>query len=384
MKNRRAEFNHRVQTLVEAEETLNAIRTGCVDAFVVQEPEGHRVYTLEGADLPYSILVERMEQGAAILNAHGEIVYCNVSLADLLGIPAASTIGFPLQNFILQSDQASYQTLLREAEVGASEGEMSLLRSDGTPVVAKLFFRFLSRDKSAFGVLISDLTIQKQQEKLAVHLQQMQDEERRRIARELHDSVGQLASAIAMNVAKVSTEAHKLSPEAAQAVQENAGLIEEINNEIRTISHLLHPPLLDEVGLTSAIRWYVDGFSQRSKIETVFVVSASFPRLSQEMEIAIFRAVQECLTNVHRHSGSSTCTVVMADDGEQIRVQVKDSGRGIPLGKQSSLPSSGGVGLRGMQERIRQLEGRLDINSSEGGTIVTVTLPIRRASPGAA
>jgi PAS domain S-box-containing protein len=360
----------------EAEDTLRAIQQGAVDAFVVEEPEGHRVYTLEGSDLPYSVLVERMQQGAAMLNDRGEVIYCNLSLAQLLGVPREAVIGLPLQNLISVDDHAACQDLIREMQIGSREGEMRLRRADGALVSARFTFNPLSRDKSATGVLVTDLTSQKQLEELAFRLQRMQDEERRRIARELHDSVGQLLAAIGMNISTLKTEAHKLNPETAKLVYENEGLVNQMSEEIRTISHLLHPPLLDEVGLPSALRWYTDGFSQRSKIQTSLEVPETIERLPEEMEIAIFRAVQECLTNVHRHSGSSTCSVRIVSATDRLLVEVKDQGCGIPQERLATLTYSGGVGFRGLRERLRRLGGTLDISADRSGTTVTATLPL--------
>jgi PAS domain S-box-containing protein len=362
----------------EAEETLRAIRDGAVDAFVVQEADGHHVYTLEGSDLPYSALVERMQQGAAMLNDRGELIYCSPSLAQLLGVSREAVIGRALQDLVDSIDQSTCQKLLSEADSGSSEGEMSLRRADGNLVSAHFSFRLLSRHKSATGLLITDLTEQKQQEKFTLRLQRMQDEERRRIARGLHDSVGQLLVALGLNIARIGKEAHKLSPEAAKLIRDDAAMIDQINNEIRTISHLLHPPLLDEVGLPSALRWYIDGFAERSNIQTSLDIPKKLDRLPQEMEIAIFRSVQECLTNIHRHSGSSECTVKVIRDDHSLRVEVMDRGRGIAKDKLPMLTSLGGVGLRGMKERLRQLGGRLDIHSNKSGTCVIATLPLPR------
>jgi two-component system, NarL family, sensor kinase len=360
----------------EAAETLRAICEGTVDAFVVEEPEGHRVYTLEGADLPYSVLVERMREGAAIVNAHGHIIYCNPSLADLIGMPRETVISLPLRSFLPATDHSSLQNRLDEAQNRPTEGEMCLRRRDGAQICANFSFRLLSLDKTVTGVLITDLTARNQQRELTSRLQQMQDEERRRIARELHDSVGQLLAAITMNISAVKHEAHKLSPETAKLVDDNAAMVDEISSEIRTISHLLHPPLLDEVGLPSALRWYIDGFAQRSKIEASLEMSETLVRLPQDVEIAIFRAVQECLTNIHRHSGSPSCSVKLVQEGSRLRIEIRDSGRGIPQAKQLNMPSSGGVGLRGMKERIRQLGGTLEIDSNTHGTVVSATLPL--------
>jgi signal transduction histidine kinase len=212
-------------------------------------------------------------------------------------------------------------------------------------------------------------------------LQQMQDEERRRLARELHDSAGQLLAAIAMNIAVVQSEIRKINPELAKRVDENEALVEQLSREIRTISHLLHPPLLDEVGLSSALQWYVEGFAERSGLAATLELTEKLERFSPAIEIAVFRAVQECLTNVHRHSGSRVCSVKVFHDSDQLVVEVRDDGKGIPRDKRLSLASSGGgVGLRGMQERIRQLGGTLIISSSEKGTTVRVTLPIPEAA----
>ncbi len=212
---------------------------------------------------------------------------------------------------------------------------------------------------------------------LSFRLQQMRDEERRRLARELHDSAGQLLAAMSMNIAVVKGEAAKLSPEVAKRVDDNEAILAQLITEIRTMSHLLHPPLLDEVGLSSALRWYVEGFAQRSGIEATIELPKSLDRFPPDVEIAVFRAVQECLTNVHRHSGSRCCSVKLQRDEEQLHVEIKDEGKGIPKEKQRSLTSSrGGVGLRGMKERLRQLGGTLQISSSENGTTVAVKLPI--------
>jgi len=371
------EYLRSAQMMEEAEQTLRAIQRGAVDAFVVEELDGHRVYTLEGSDLPYSTLVERMQQGAAILDANGCIVYCNLSLAGLLDLPREAVIGRYLQDFVDSGDHSSYQKLLQESKTGSSEGEVHLPLADGSLCSTNFSFSLLSREKTATGVLITDLTSQKQQMEFASRLQNMQDEERRRIARELHDSVGQLLAAIGMNMEIVRAQSGKLDAEGQRAFNDNAMMVEQVSSEIRTISHLLHPPLLDLAGLASALRWYVDGFSSRSNIKVDVEIPETLGRLPAEMEIAIFRIVQECLTNIHRHSGSTTATISLFQEGDRVTVQVRDMGRGIPLEKQRDLIEAGrgGVGLGGMRERLRQLGGALEIKSGETGTTIIATLP---------
>ena len=186
---------------------------------------------------------------------------------------------------------------------------------------------------------------------LSGRLLQMQDEERRRIARELHDSVGQLVAAMGMNLTRVQRENAQLSPKAAEALTENAALTKELSRQIRTISHLLHPPLLDEVGLGSAIEWFVEGFAKRSQIDVGLELPREIGRLPRELETAIFRVVQECLTNVHRHSGSRTAAVRITNVSNELRVEVEDAGKGIPSGMQEGMCDNGrpGIGMSGMR-----------------------------------
>ena len=181
-----------------------------------------------------------------------------------------------------------------------------------------------------------------------------------------------------MNIAVVQAQAHKLDSVGARAVSENAELLQEVSKEIRTMSHLLHPPLLEIAGLASAIRWYVDGFSERSNIKVDLHLPSDFDRLPNETELAVFRIVQECLTNIHRHSGSSTASITVRQKNDSLVIQVQDQGKGIPLEKQLELTetSRGGVGLRGMRERLRQAGGTLEVQSDRNGTTVTAIFPL--------
>jgi PAS domain S-box-containing protein len=221
---------------------------------------------------------------------------------------------------------------------------------------------------------------------LSGRLLQVQDEERRRIARELHDSVGQMLAAVSMNLNQISGESSALTPGAARALQENVGLVEQLSTEIRTISHLLHPPLLDEIGLQSALRWYIDGFRERSKINVDLELPEDFGRLPRDFELTLFRVVQECLTNIHRHSESPTASVRVSRSAEDVTLEVRDEGKGIPPEAQSTLAAGKltGVGLRGMRERLRQLGGSLDVHSNSRGTTVLVRLPLSGAATSSA
>lgn len=220
---------------------------------------------------------------------------------------------------------------------------------------------------------------------LTGRLMQSQDDERRRIARELHDSVGQTLAALSMNLTKVEGDIERLN-QTAKTIADSSALVQEMNKEVRTMSYLLHPPMLDEAGLASALRWYVDGFTQRSGIQVDLEITEDFGRVQPELETAVFRTVQECLTNVHRHSGSKTATVRLLHCASELRLQVKDDGTGIAAEKLDKVASDGapGVGIRGMRERLRQLGGTLEVNSSQTGTTVEVRVPVAVASLAAA
>jgi PAS domain S-box-containing protein len=217
---------------------------------------------------------------------------------------------------------------------------------------------------------------------LSGRLLHLQDEERRRIARELHDSTGQSLAALQMNLAVVLQRTSSKDGKITQALADSVELAQQVVNEIRTMSYLLHPPLLDEAGLASALRWYVDGVRERSKIKIDLDLSPQIGRLSQGLETAIFRIVQECLANIHRHSGSSSAKIRLAHEGSLIRLTVQDEGKGISpeflQGSGTQMPSTAGVGIRGMQERVRDLGGLMRIRPANPGTIVEVELPLAR------
>jgi PAS domain S-box-containing protein len=212
-------------------------------------------------------------------------------------------------------------------------------------------------------------------------LLQTQDDERRRLARDLHDSAGQILVALKMNLFPLEQELAKEHPSLSKVAAGSIELVDDLSKELRTMSHLLHPPLLDEAGLPSAIRWYVEGFAERSGIDVKLKLDPGMPRLSQECETAIFRIVQECLTNIHRHSGSTTASVSVDHSSGRTRVEIADAGSGIPhFDATKKAPKRVGMGIHGMQERVRQLQGQIEIRSGNSGTSVVVILPRQEVS----
>jgi signal transduction histidine kinase len=211
---------------------------------------------------------------------------------------------------------------------------------------------------------------------LSARILQAQDEERRRIARELHDGAGQLLAALGMEASNLANEGDRLSASAALSLSNIESFIAQMTKDIRTMSHLLYPPLLDEVGLVSALTEYVNGFAERSGIHVSLDLPAAIERLDRDYELSLFRIVQECLTNIHRHSGSETASIrIIRDDGALV-LDVRDEGRGMPPERLSEIQSRGsGVGIRGMRERILQLSGTMSIESDGSGTRIHVVIP---------
>jgi PAS domain S-box-containing protein len=211
---------------------------------------------------------------------------------------------------------------------------------------------------------------------LSNRLLQTQDDERRHIARELHDSAGQVIAALAMNLASMTQHVRK-NPILGKVLDDSQTLVQQLNKEIRTTSYLLHPPLLDENGLPEAIRWYLHGLMERSGLSVDLDIAEDFGRLPNEMELTIFRIVQECLTNIHRHSGSKIAMVRLSRTDGAVALEIQDQGKGIPPEKLDGIRTQrSGVGITGMRERVRHFHGAMQIHSNSKGTKISVTLPL--------
>jgi signal transduction histidine kinase len=230
-----------------------------------------------------------------------------------------------------------------------------------------------------------DISERKQAEetlrRLSAYLMTLQDEERRRIARELHDSTGQKLAAAKLQLDTLVKSGNLKSYE--KAIAETSQWIDECFQEVRTLSQLLHPPLLDEAGLISATRWVVDGFSERAKIEVDLKIAPELGRLPQPIELALFRVIQESLSNIHRHSGANKAHIKLARNHGAISLEIRDNGKGMPPEVFSDSPHRKqivGVGILGMRERLAQLDGTLEIESNKNGTTVKVVVPVAAAA----
>ncbi len=216
---------------------------------------------------------------------------------------------------------------------------------------------------------------------LSWRLLRAQDDERRHIARELHDSAGQTLTILGINLAQLVQKAGRNAPEVATDAEMIQETVQQLHREIRTTSYLLHPPLLDESGLSSALEWYTQGLMERSGLQVTLEISRTFGRLPRDMELVIFRLVQECLTNIHRHSGSKTAFIRIERNTDHssdvVDLQINDHGKGMSRERLAAIQSRGsGVGIRGMRERLRQFEGKMTIESDGSGTRISVRIPV--------
>jgi PAS domain S-box-containing protein len=366
---------------------------------------------LRDNEAPFRLLVEAVQDYAIfILNPEGLVNTWNVGAERIKGYKAEEIIGRHFSCFYPEKDVRSGKPqweLVIAAKEGRFEDEGWRLRKDGSRFWANVIITAI-KDGSGkllgFAKITRDFTERMQTQRalehevaerrdaqrryensekslrqLSLHLLRTQDEERRRIGRDLHDSLGQYLAVLKMKLDSVASLIGQEQDEMAREFGQCIRLMEDSIREVRTVSYLLYPPMLEEMGLKSAIPWYLDGFSTRSGIKTTFEVQSEFGRLPRESELALFRVLQEGLTNVHRHSGSPTAHVrLFVQDGMAV-LEIEDNGKGIrpDLLEEFCQEWMGGlgIGVRGMNERMRQLGGRLELASNGNGTTVTAKVP---------
>jgi PAS domain S-box-containing protein len=359
----------------------------------------------------FRLLVEAVQDYAIfMLDPNGKVSSWNIGAERLKGYRATDIIGKHFSCFYPEEDKLEGKPdweLVIASKDGRFEDEGWRIRKDGSRFWASVVITAV-RDESGkllgFAKITRDFTerieaqralhkeiaerrdaqrqlhnSEKSLRELSLHLLRTQDEERRRIGRDLHDSLGQYLAVLKMKLESVSSSVGQNDVEASEDLAQCIRLTQDSIKEVRTVAYLLYPPMLEELGLQSAIPWYLDGFSARSGIQTTFKVQAGFRRLLRDGELALFRVLQESLTNVHRHSGSQIAHVRLLTKKGMCILEIEDEGKGISsqILEQSARDWTGsqGVGVRGMNERLRQLGGRLDLVGKKTGTIVRAMIP---------
>jgi PAS domain S-box-containing protein len=351
--------------------------------------------TLQGlrdSEVSFHALVDAVQDYAIFrLDREGRVATWNSGARRIKGYFGGEILGRHFSCFYTPEEREAgkpQEQLRKAAEFGRTQDQGWLVRKDGSKFWANVVLTAL-RDEhgqlQGFAKVTQDISELKHAEdalrRLSGRLMELQDQERRRLARELHDSIGQCLTAIKINLDVLSGEASdlNLSERARKGLHDAVTLVEQCFAETRTISYLLHPPLLDERGLSCAVQWYGDGFADRSGIKLSMELPEEGLRFPQPLETTLFRIVQECLTNIHRHSGSSTAAIRLQADREKLTLEVSDQGHGMAATELDRCNGSSrvlGVGIAGMRERVRQLGGRLVIDSSPRGTVVRAILPL--------
>jgi len=380
---------------------------------------------LHESERRFRLFVEAVQDYAVfMLDPEGRVTTWNTGAERIKGYKASEIIGRHFSTFYPEEDLRSGKPQW-ELEVAARDGRFEdqgwRIRKDGSRFWANVIITALRGDGGkliGFGKVTRDFTERMQAEEalrkanaelegqigerieaerklsnseqslrqLSFHLLRSQDEERRRIGRDLHDTLGQYLAMLMLKLDSLNSAAEDGDPaQISQEITHCASLCEECIKEVRTLSYLLYPPMLEEMGLKSAVPWYLDGFAKRSGIQVSFDVSLDFPRLAPEVELALFRVIQESLTNVHKHSGSQTADVRLFTKDGAVVLEVRDKGSGVPRVKEAGQDWRGlfGVGLRSMNERMSQIGGRLEFSSSQEGTMVTAAVPVEESKAAA-
>jgi PAS domain S-box-containing protein len=372
--------------LEEAEETLRAIRKGEVDALVVSSPQGDQVYTLKGAEQPYRVYVETMNEGAVTLDPGGTILYCNGRLAELLLRPSEQVIGSSIYRFIGPTDTVSFESAFQRGKQEGNRVEISLKREDGQLVPVYLSFNPLMTDEvSAVCMVVMDLTEHKRAEQqlkeseerlryLSTQLLIAQENERKLIASEIHDSLGSSLGAIKFRMEQVLQKDDSGNPESI------IPMIQKTIEETRRIQMALRPSSLDDLGILPTLSWFCREFQKTySSIHIKTQMNIEEKDISDILKTVIYRICQEAFNNVAKHSKAKVATLSLTKT-DQIELVIEDDGQGFNLEKkQSAKNHNRGLGLTSMRERAELTGGSFAIESIHGsGTTIRVSWPLGR------
>src|ERR1043166_3701062 len=359
------ELRDRLKT---AEETLRAIRAGEVDAIVVARARGEHVITLAGAELAYRILFDQMNEGAVTLTRDGTIAYCDRRFADIVRMPLGRVIGAPLRRFVPPAEQPAFDALVAAGHRENRRADTTF-RADGgalVPVSVSIAPLQLEGSADVIGVIgvVTDISERERAEELRNRLIQQaviaQEEERRRIAHELHDEAGQSLTALLVGLRTI--EESRTIAEAAELAQRLRGIAAQTLDEVGRLSRGLHPSILDEVGLPAAVTRQAQEFARLHEIAADLRIELDATSLPPPLQTTVYRVLQEALTNVARHAGARSVSVRLVRTGTTVELWVRDDGIGFdPAAGDGAAPGDRHLGLQGMRERAGLLGGSVEI-----------------------
>jgi two-component system, NarL family, sensor kinase len=371
--------------LADAEETLRAIRTGEVDTVMVAGKEDSQVFTLEGAEHAYRVLIESMNEGALTLTADKVILYANQCFARMVKCPLEQVIGSSFRRFLSVEDRAMLRPLLKQADPSGSKIEVLLNAGDGSQMPGHLSIRPLARNgfKSAtFGIVVTDMTEARRNEEmlrtLTHRVVQVQEDERGRVALELHDTITQMLCAV---LVRSQTLVDKLPEHNKSAKREAIKLHEIIGKtveEVERISRNLRPSVLDHLGLVAGLHDTSTEFANRTGVSVKLVCVKLIVRLPADTELALYRILQETLKNVEKHARAHHVTVHLTKPGDFVQLTINDDGMGFdPDHNPARRKGKGGFGLLGMRERAAYVGGVLKVKSiRRSGTEIEIRIPL--------
>jgi len=379
--------------LAEAEEALRAIRSGEVDTLVVAGKQGPQVFTLQGAEQAYRLLIESMNEGALTLTTDKMILYANSCFAKMVKCPLKQVMGGSLRRFLSAGDQAALRTHLKLAGQSGSKIQVVLHAGDGSLMPVQISIRLTAKNgkkTATTGIVVTDLTESRRTEELLRALThrvvQVQEDERGRVALELHDGITQLLCAIVFRsqalVASLSSQGGPAMA-IAKKLRDMAGKTVE---EVGRVAHNLRPSVLDQLGLVAAMRDAGMEFADRTGVSVKLACAKLAVRLSEECELTLYRILQEALRNVEKHSLAKNVSVNLTQPKGFVQLEIKDDGVGFdsalsPIGRKGK----GNLGLFGMRERVSSAGGALELVSiHHGGTEIKVRIPLEplKRAPG--
>ena len=371
--------------LADAEATLRAIRTGEVDSVMVAGKEGSQIFTLDGAEHAYRVLIESMNEGALMLTADKTILYANQRFARMVKCPLEQVLGCSLRRFLSVADLATLRPLLKRVRKSGAKIQAWLAADDGSQLSVQISIRPLAGkgfNGPTFGIVVTDLTEARRTEALLRSLThrvvQAQEAERGRVAFELHDHITQLLCAV---LVRSQVLAEKLSSRDGTSKKEAIKLREllgETAEEVERISRNLRPSVLDELGLLPVLRDTITEFAQRTGVSIKLACVPLTARLPADIELTLYRILQEALKNVEQHARARQVTVQLTQPGKNVQLAIQDDGRGFdPEHPPARRPGKGGLGLLSMRERATYVGGAFTVKSlRRGGTVIEVHIPL--------